>query len=432
MRAKLLFIVAVLIIAATLAQAQPLVPITVDTLVYLGKTENREAKGAFFLPDGNIIAVWGDTPLIVDSKSGKILRRLDSLPNKDVQYPKLSKNCRYLIAYSTKGTAIWDVLTGKILKFIQIANDYAFSPDGLRMYCTNSTSVENPGLIRVYDMNTLEETERFLNKDYVVGDRIAISPDGQTLAVSVGKKPDNDFDKKTNHVILINLNDKNNYTVLEQLEPAVYSMEFSPDGKYLMYRYVGSYDSKVYIYIYNLETKEKIYLNQSDLAKLHDIKDPAMYDPFFLNGNTILIPISNFLDLKQYSYIWNIPNGELKKIIYFGTSSIDMNDDKLLLCSYSGALAMADSEYVSIKEDKITNDSLLIFSNNQLVFNSDKSFAGLSMIYDTTGKLIDNLGTQPFIAGKNIIRVNQTMPIGVYILTIKSSTEQISKKFIVE
>ncbi|MEI6090649.1 MAG: hypothetical protein WCR42_09375, partial [bacterium] len=71
----ILLIVAALIVTATIAQAQPNVPtINVDTLVNLGKFVPGEASGAFFLPDGNIIAVKGDTPYIIDSKSGEILR----------------------------------------------------------------------------------------------------------------------------------------------------------------------------------------------------------------------------------------------------------------------------------------------------------------------------------------------------------------------
>ncbi|MEI6091948.1 MAG: hypothetical protein WCR42_15950, partial [bacterium] len=76
---KLVLAVAILLAAFILPGAvvktQPNVPtITVDTLCDLSKTVQGEASGAFFLPDGNIIAVKGDTPYIIDSKSGEILR----------------------------------------------------------------------------------------------------------------------------------------------------------------------------------------------------------------------------------------------------------------------------------------------------------------------------------------------------------------------
>jgi hypothetical protein len=106
--------------------------------------------------------------------------------------------------------------------------------------------------------------------------------------------------------------------------------------------------------------------------------------------------------------------------------------DTLLLCNQRGALAYLNKFIVPVVDNKIPNENYITFSNNQLEYYSDKAFAGESMIYDTTGKLIVNIGTQPFISGKNIIRINKILPTGVYILTIKSSTEQISKKFIVE
>ena len=78
MRAKLLLIVAVLIVTATMVQAQPNVPtLEVDTLVNLGKSEIAQAGGALFLPDGNIIALWKSIPHVIDSKTGEVIRKLE-------------------------------------------------------------------------------------------------------------------------------------------------------------------------------------------------------------------------------------------------------------------------------------------------------------------------------------------------------------------
>jgi WD40 repeat protein len=244
-----LILVAVLMLTATLAQAQPNVPISdVDTLCYLGKGIAGEAGGAFFLPDGNIIALWKGIPTVIDSKTGTIIRNLEELPNQNVDFPALSADGRYFVAYSKKGTAIWDVNTGKVIKFITVANGYAFSPDGSKMYCTAENDSKDPGIIIEYDMNTLERIDRFCHDDFKAGDHIAISPDGQTLAVSLYKPQDNPYDEKTNQVILIDLKDKTKYTVLETLEPTIKSMEFSPDGKQLTFVYNGG-NGNVYIYI---------------------------------------------------------------------------------------------------------------------------------------------------------------------------------------
>jgi hypothetical protein len=85
-----------------------------------------------------------------------------------------------------------------------------------------------------------------------------------------------------------------------------------------------------------------------------------------------------------------------------------------------------------VKDNIIISDDYLIYSNSQLEYTSVQAFFGEATIYDTTGKMIENLGTQPYIVGKNTIRFNQHLMKGVYILTIKNGTEQSSYKFLVE
>jgi hypothetical protein len=59
-------------------------------------------------------------------------------------------------------------------------------------------------------------------------------------------------------------------------------------------------------------------------------------------------------------------------------------------------------------------------------------YFGECLIYDTTGKLISNLGAKAFVIGRNIIRINQPLLKGVYLLTIKNDSEQSTYKFVVE
>ena len=107
MKTKFVFL-AVIITAMFLltakTNAQPNVPILeVDTLVDLSKTTGfGHASGAYFLPDGNIIVLWKDSPIIIDSKTGEIIRELEALPNNGISDPLLSKDGRYLISYSYK------------------------------------------------------------------------------------------------------------------------------------------------------------------------------------------------------------------------------------------------------------------------------------------------------------------------------------------
>jgi hypothetical protein len=421
-------IIAALFLPSAGAKAQPDVPILqVDTLVDLGKVIKGEASGAFFLPDGNIIAVIRDTPLIVDSKSGLVLRRLDSLIGQYVQRPKVSPDGRYLIAYSWKGTAIWDIATGKILKYFENVNDYSFSPNGTDLYICGGNSSEL-GAIRVIDMNTLEEIERF--GYFPSGFLIDISTDGQTLALSIYKKPDESSDKRTNSFILINLNDKEKYTLIEAFEPGVNSMEFSPDGNQVSFLYNGSDD--LYIYIYNLETKEKKYIRKAELSVLFGgVYIAGIGIPQFITNEIIYTTIGDLKGSYLYNFTWNIPEHRVKNYINFNTSTIDVKDS-LVLFGGGRLIGLTNKYALPVKDLDVPKDAYLTYKNNQLEYNSERVFLGESTIYDTTGKMIADLGSQPYVIGKNIIRINQPLPIGIYILTIKDNTSQSSYKFIVE
>ncbi|MEI6090012.1 MAG: T9SS type A sorting domain-containing protein [bacterium] len=430
MRAKHLLIIAAVIIAAiTQLQAQPAVEtINVDTLAYLGKGVAGEAGGAFFLPDGNIIALWKDTPLIIDSKSGEILRTLESCNSESVGRAKVSKDGKRFIATKMgPELVIWDVETGKILTNSGNIHGYCFSPDGTKLYISGGNP-NNYGAIRVVDMNTLEEIERF--GKFSSGFLIDISPDGQTIVAYVTKEH-NQSDPITSQIVQINLNDKKNYTVVETMEPGIKSLQFSPDGKQIALLYDnGNY---IYIYIYDLETKEKKYIRSEELSILFGFDIAVMGNPFYLDGNTILFSIIDFPFKKYYFLDWNISENMVKNYIGFNTNrSIDIKDSIALLCSQGGLLGFLNKNFVSVKDNIPTNESILTYNNNQLEFNSDIAFIAESTIYDTTGKQIANLGTEAFLVGRNTIQVNQPLPIGVYLLTIKNDTNQFSYKFIVE
>jgi WD40 repeat protein len=290
MRTKYVVLVLAIAIAALFlpsagANAQPNVPILeVDTLTYLGKTGAGEAGGALFLPDGNIIALWKDSPLIIDSKSGEILRTLDKSPIEGVVDPQMTTDGTKLVTrVMGPFLTVWDIPSGKILKQTnEKISRFSISNDGSKLYVTEKINGPEQGIISILDINTLERIDRFCKNDFESAGHIAISPDGQTLAVSVYRKANNDWDKKTNQVILIDLKDKSKYTVVEELEPSVKSMEFSPDGKQIAFAYVGVYPD-IYIYIYNFETKKKNYLKLSDFQNILGSK---LYIYIYISGYT--------------------------------------------------------------------------------------------------------------------------------------------------
>ncbi|MEI6091254.1 MAG: T9SS type A sorting domain-containing protein [bacterium] len=412
-------------------QSQPNLPaINVDTLCNLGLNKAEKAKGAFFLSDGNIITILNKTPLIIDSKTGAILRQLDSLSDPVVVFPKLSKDGRYLIASSLQGLAIWDVVTGKIIKIITNASGYCFSNDGSKLYVTTANS-DNLGTVNVYDMNTLEPIERF--GALVSGLYIDISPDDQKLALSAIKAPESENDLKTNQVILINLNDKSSLTVLETLELQANSIKFSPDSKQIAFLHSGKEEYLNYIYIMNLETKQKQYIKLQDLTDIFGFKVTAFTNPLFIDSNTITFEIFNETYDKHYCIVWDINANKIKNIINFEyNQSVDIKDNDILFCSFSGVLAYLKKDIVDVNSNSNKTNSCIKYSNNQLVYYSEKAFSGAAQIYDVSGKLVADLGAQTFSEGRNVIPVHQTLPTGVYLLAIITSSEQISGKFLLE
>ncbi|MEI6090363.1 MAG: hypothetical protein WCR42_07930 [bacterium] len=432
-------VLAMVIVLAAFSQLRAELPaplITVDTL-YHGPTEGYPGwGGAVFLPDGNSIISLKNpyiypneksVPILIDASNGKELREFDTIPTSNSHNPQISKDGRYLFAESDLGLAVWNIQTGKILKYLRFCADYCLSPDGTKLYETIDNDNNNTGVIRVYDLNTLEEIEIFCGHDFHGGGEIAISPDGKTLAVCVSHDPIGyEGDNINRSVILINLDNKYGFTRLESFYPYNHQIQFSPDGNYLMYTYSHFNNNKItYIYIYNMLTKEKTIINDEDISNLFEYKTIFGFGNF-LDTKTISIKYSKYL------LVWDFKENRLKKMINFETPYLDVYNKKLVLCDYHGNLALLDLAEVSVNETTKSQDNYILYKNNQLEFYSDESFQGSTQVFDITGKMVANLGAQAFVIGKNIIQINQPLPIGVYILTIKSRTEQNNYKFLVE
>lgn len=436
MRTKYVLLVAALLIVAIIlpsggVQSQPIATtINVDTLAYLGKGEAGEAGGAYFLPDGTILALWKGRPLILDSKSGEIIRNLDALPSGFAAAPKLSPDGTKLVTRITESQmAIWDVPSGKIIKqFNYQIGWFCFSPDGAKLYVTLPNKEDNPGHLIIIDMVTLQEIERVKYSNLTWADKVDITPDGQTLAVIAGKKVN---DKFYNQLILINLNDKKNCTVVETVEPSFQSLEFSPDGKQIASLYDDG--NHIYIYIYNIETKEKKYIRAEELSTLFGFDIVSIGNPIFIDSNTILFEVSNLPNNRHYHFSWNLIENRIKNYININyNQSVDIKDSTILLCNQRGVVAYLNKNAVPVNDKLANSESYFVYKNHQLEYNSITVFVGESMVYDTTGKLISYLGQQQFVVGKNVIPINQTLPAGVYLLTIKTGLEQLTYKFIVE
>ncbi|MEI6091185.1 MAG: hypothetical protein WCR42_12085, partial [bacterium] len=95
--------------------------------------------------------------------------------------------------------------------------------------------------------------------------------------------------------------------------------------------------------------------------------------------------------------------------INFPFSYLDVNDSLILYCG-GNLLGLAKKSVVSVIDIPIQTENNLRYQNYQLEYFSDAAFIGESTIYDTTGKRITIPGSQQFVIGENIIRVNQTLP----------------------
>ncbi len=189
----------------------------------------------------------------------------------------------------------------------------------------------------------------------------------------------------------------------------------------------------IYIYIYDLETKEKKYIRREELSNIFDMDIFSLGNPQFIDANTIMYEASDLSDAHHYHFSRNINENRIKNFININyTQSVVVNDSLLLLCNQLGVIGYLNKNIVSVKDFSLSNDIFLIYNNNQLEYYSNESFTGESFIYDTTGKQVLNLGSQTFVIGRNTIQINQPLPIGVYLLTIKNDTNQFSYKFIVE
>ncbi len=303
------------------------------------------------------------------------------------------------------------------------ATGVLFLPDGKTIYCTKWNDETNPGVVAEYDINTLELKSVFCDNEFHSAGDITISPDGQTLAVEVFKDSENESDLKTTQVILIDLTDKTKYTVIESLEPTVYTMTFSPNGKNLAFAYVGA-TPNIYTCIYNIESKSNKYILKSEMEVLLG-EGTCFGNPLFLSDD-ILILSSSPSDMT-----WSLNDDEFKKIINFDAICADVNGNKLLLCGHLGDLAILDFGAISVNDSKNLLSSSISYLNNQLEISTDYSITGDLQIYNINGKLLADYSSQSFVAGKSIIPLNQSLPTGIYIVTISNDKETITGKFMI-
>jgi hypothetical protein len=407
-------------------------------------------SGIVFGPDGNtVILMHNATPTEIDIKTHKVLREFEKVPNATGEDPHMffNKQKNYIggTFYSTKysdgnifsGEIIWDYLTGKIIK--AIPNIILFTDCNTERYYTyfnhNFCS---------YDFETFKLKDSFnlnsIKSSHVEWDGYGIIPNSNKVLLGLDNYIENESGDKTyllSELYLLDFDTKK-YTKIPipyesgQKSSEIWSISVSQSGMYnmLVMRYISNGEINYLFYDKNMNYLFKE--NSKSLSAQLGIANLGIgYYNLFIDDNNLFIPCSRLG--KKNELIYSLSEKRIKNVIdFFGGNRASFSDTKISMTNEQGIVGIVNILQVPVKEQNIITSPEVVFSNNQLLYNSNIAFIGESMIYDTTGKLISNLGSQPFGIGKNIIRINKPLLKGIYILTIKNGTEQLSYKFIVE
>jgi len=454
MKNIILFIIAAYITALSFnnAKAQTNIPVIQADTVFAGFGD-ASVSGIVFGPDGNtVILMHNATPTEIDIKTRKVLREFEAVPNAVLGqfYMFIDKQKNYLGGsfYSTKyfdgnifsGEIIWDVMTGKIIKTIPNA---LLLTNGQQYY----TYIEknNQEYLGKFDINTFKMVDSiYLPKDlegdgYAEWGSIGIIPNSNKVFVSVKRCIENESGDKTyllSELYLLDFDTKKYTKIPIPYEPGqksseIYQIKVSEKYSIVEIDSPGT-GTTFYFYDQNLnflyKLTKKDFINMTDMVSV----STSTIVTSIMDENLIFYLSNNSSSDRMAFY--NIQEKKVTKYLGFlGGGTYDKTSNKIaLIGTILGLTGIYDLYALPVKDLSQIISPDVVFSNNQLEYYTDKAFVGQSFIYDATGKLIVNLGSLVFISGKNIIRVHQTLPIGVYILTIKNGTEQISKKFIVD
>ncbi|MEI6089688.1 MAG: T9SS type A sorting domain-containing protein [bacterium] len=431
------------------------IPIIQADTVYYG-FPGGEVTGIVFGPTGETVILMHDAqPVEINIKTKQIMREFEKVPNSVSSNPSffINKQNNYLGAkvYSSdyfseqniSGIILWDLQTGKIVNSLP----HLVLQTNCDQYFSLFISSDKKYLGK-YDINTFKYIDSiYLPKDipgfgYAEWGAIGIIPNSNKVLAGVNRYTlTEQGDKKYYLAELYVVDfDTKQYTKVPipyetgQYRSEIHQIIVTESGKYNIIE-VENVELGTTFFIYDQNFSFKYKLGNKDFVNMTDIQ--------IVNTNTIITPVTDdylLFSMNNYQFnidrmaFFNIQSKTVSKYLGFiGNGVYDKYSKKIgLRGTILGLTGVYNLEALPVKDLPKTNIPELVYKNNQLEYNSVENFIGDSQIYDTTGKMILSLGTKNFIKGKNLIRINQNLPTGIYLLTIKNGTNQLSYKFVVE
>ncbi len=264
---------------AALVKAASRLPLS----IFIGHSD--EVRSVVFSPDGKYVLTGGadSTIKLWDATTGKLVHTFKG-HMAEVSSIAFSPNGRYIASASADTTAkVWSVDTGETIYTLGSNDDavlnVAFSPDGKYIL----TTTDHGGVAKLWDTATGHEVRRFSRG--ALGNGAAFSPDGRYVMANSNS---DDYTVK-----IWETSTGREVRTLRGHTNWVYSVAFSPDGKYAL---TGSIDNTAILW--DAATGQQVYTIRGHSSAVRSVA-------FSPNGKYILTGSSD-----RTVRLWDVPTGQ--------------------------------------------------------------------------------------------------------------------------